>query len=233
MTKTKQTQEKVVDWVLPAKKVIKFQDSEDTYTLANQVAKLDFDKYPINEGDVVDVGIDDDTVNFMRKKKGAKRTPKPATTTSNSNLESRVMTIAGIPSNKEVIKFKEDEKTWFPVDDKVKDLDFKALGIVAKAKVNVTFGKTKKVKGKEVGVITYIEVVKEEKTDNPQTTSNVETTTVTYNGRNSSIEKQCAVKSACEVVKSLVEKGVIEELKDVKNAVTEVATECLKFIEGR
>ena len=59
-------------------------------------------------------------------------------------LDKQVLVVAGIPSNKKVIKFKDDD-TWYDVSEKVQGYDLEKYGIVAGATVDVTFDEKKQV----------------------------------------------------------------------------------------
>jgi len=71
-------------------------------------------------------------------------------------LDKQVLVVAGIPSNKKVIKFKDDD-TWYDIAENVQKYDLTKYGIVAGATVDVTFDEKKVViylKVKETGAKT-------------------------------------------------------------------------------
>ncbi|MCK9542126.1 MAG: hypothetical protein M0R03_08860 [Novosphingobium sp.] len=74
--------QKIVAWFMTAKKLIKFQDSTESYTVADNVMeKADFTKYPIKKGNNVNVTIEDGVVTYLRKAEGQpKSEPKPTET---------------------------------------------------------------------------------------------------------------------------------------------------------
>jgi len=55
-----------------------------------------------------------------------------------ANQEKKVLVVAGIPPNKKVIKFK-DDNTWYDIAEKVQKYDLEKFGIKAGATVDVTF----------------------------------------------------------------------------------------------
>lgn len=227
------TETLTVKWILQDKGMVKFEEKEDHYDLSDAVADLDLAKFGIGEGTIVEAQFDkEDTVVFLKKVKDA---VKEDNVSEVDDSDVKTWTIAGIPASKEVIKFKEDEKTWYPVSNRVKDLDFDSLGIKARANVKVTFGKSKKVKGKEVPVITYLEVVKGNESVNKSETSSTNvgaTKTVNYGDRNTSIEKQCSWKTAGEVVSSYVATNGNVEVDEIVDLMKTLAQEGIKFIQG-
>jgi len=60
------------------------------------------------------------------------------------NLDKKVLEVAGLPSNKKVIKFKGDDN-WYDIAENVQKYDLTKYGIVAGAVVDVTFDENKNV----------------------------------------------------------------------------------------
>lgn len=61
-----------------------------------------------------------------------------------SDLTKKVLVVAGLPSNKKVIKFKDDD-TWYDVSEKVQGYDLEKYGIVAGATADVSFDSNQQV----------------------------------------------------------------------------------------
>jgi len=61
---------KMVAWFMAAKNVIKFANDDTTYKLGEAVIKAsNFEKFPLNKGDKVEVGLKEGVVTFLRKQK--------------------------------------------------------------------------------------------------------------------------------------------------------------------
>lgn len=87
---------------------------------------------------------------------------------SEQNLVKKVLTIAGMPSDKKVVKFKdasenELEDKWYQTSQKVQELDLKKYGVTSGAKVEVSFDANDDMK------IVFISKVKEGKTETKKT----------------------------------------------------------------
>jgi len=79
---------------------------------------------------------------------------------SKENLRKEVLIVAGMPSNKKVIKFEGDDK-WHPIAAKVQEYDLAKYGIVPKATVDATFD--------EKGTIVYLKAKKDGATTKTET----------------------------------------------------------------
>jgi len=55
-----------------------------------------------------------------------------------SELTKKVLVVSGMPSNKKVIKFKDDD-TWYDISEKVQGYDLEKYGVIAGATVDVSF----------------------------------------------------------------------------------------------
>lgn len=102
MAEYKPNEIKVVAWFLQQKNLIKFTDGEATYSLDEKViAVANFEKFPIRKGDTVEVGLKDNKVTFLRKKKSEppkeqlSSEPKPST-----QIESEVEEPKQLPDEK-------------------------------------------------------------------------------------------------------------------------------------
>jgi hypothetical protein len=70
MEERKPNEQRIVAWFMQAKNVIKFANDEVTYKLGDAVIKAsNFEKFPLNKGDKVEVGIKEGVVTFLRKQK--------------------------------------------------------------------------------------------------------------------------------------------------------------------
>lgn len=159
---------KTVAWFLEKKALIKFADDEKSYKLAENVIKANnFEKFPIRKADIVEVGILNDAITFLRKAKS--QTPKdegkgseeayeptaeeqkpktvdpnPVASVPSTNPqvvgEVKELTIFAVSANKKVIKFTElKDAGWFQIDPSIQAQDYAVIGLQAKNKVKVAF----------------------------------------------------------------------------------------------
>jgi hypothetical protein len=157
---------KTVAWFLEKKALIKFVDDEKSYKLAENVVKANnFEKFPIRKADIVEVGILNDTITFLRKAKS--QTPKdegkgseeayeptaeeqkpktvdpnPVASVPSTNPqivgEVKELTVYAIASNKKVVKFLEiKDDGWFTIDPSIQAKDYAVIGLQAKNKAKV------------------------------------------------------------------------------------------------
>jgi len=156
---------KMVAWFMAAKNVIKFANDDTTYKLGEAVIKAsNFEKFPLNKGDKVEVGIKEGVVTFLRKQKSEapkngseeayeptaeeeapKVAPapkveapvgKPVENAENLSLEE--LTVFAVAANKKVVKFLElKDSGWFQISDEIQKMDYPTIGLVAKSKVKV------------------------------------------------------------------------------------------------
>ena len=126
--------QKTIEVLSITNQTIKFTDDPKTYTIdKNVMEKVDFKKFYIGKGCLMEVGFENDTVMFLKKLKSAKNnpatqgavpaaqtpapapTPAPTGTTSGNQKELTVVAIAG---DKGFVKFKEYNPTgWVRVDE--------------------------------------------------------------------------------------------------------------------
>jgi len=137
---------KIVAWFLPKKSRIKFEEDEDSYSLASNVIEAsDFVKYPINKGDTVEVSMKDGEVSFLRKTGSAKASSvKEADTTSDNTSASDVVdvTIYAVSGNKKVAKLilvgkDKPETTWYQISESLQAKDYQEIGLQAGKEVSV------------------------------------------------------------------------------------------------
>jgi hypothetical protein len=243
---------KIVAWFMQAKNVIKFANDEVTYKLGDAVIKAsNFEKFPLNKGDKVEVGIKEGVVTFLRKQKSeaksegkgseeayepteedmastasapkveapkveapkAEPTPKAETTSS----DAKELTVFAVAANKKVVKFTElKDDGWYTIDEKIQAQDYSTIGLIAKNKVKVTF--IDKMVTSLVKVISEpVESSQDKPSEATMTTSTTSTTALvnppagvkkewkpssTYDSseKQSSIECQAMINSACQVV---------------------------------
>lgn len=158
-----------VKWIIADKNLVKFNEEDDSYQIAEDVKTEG-----IKNGASVDAEIKDNIVVKMVlgkaevKKEEVKAEEKKEEKVEESGVErvseSEVaeMTYLAGTSTKEVVKFSEDEKTWFPVLEAVrKSFDGAKKGDVFK----LTFGQVESnFKGKtsvKKGIIDAVKVVNE------------------------------------------------------------------------
>jgi hypothetical protein len=159
---------KIVAWFMAAKGVIKFANDEATYKLGDAVVKAsNFEKFPLNKGDKVEVGIKEGVVTFLRKQKSdspksepkgseeayeptpeeeagtaapAPEVKKEEPKVENVSRETQELTIFAVSANKRVLKFTElKDNGWYTISEEIQKQDYATIGLLAKNKVKVTF----------------------------------------------------------------------------------------------
>ena len=187
---------------------IKFEGDTATYVLApNVLEKVDFEKYKIRRGSSVEVGIDNGSVNFLKKVKAPEQAEAPEAQTSTPTSEVKTYTIQSVAASKEVLKFKDypflatevNHTPWIKVGAELAKQDFQALGLVARATVTAKF---ETVDGKETVVEMKAVPKKEEAKPAWQGKPKWQGKSNNYDSpeRQTSIEAQASVNSACEIV---------------------------------
>lgn len=142
---------KIVKHFLAAKGIITFTNDDTQYTLGDAVIKAsNFEKYPLNKGDKVEVGIKEDIVVFLKKQMGKstqsvrteESAKKEAATEPNPPLadgSTRQLTVFAVAANKKVVKFTEiKDAGWISIDPKLQEKDYEAIGLVGRSVVSVT-----------------------------------------------------------------------------------------------
>lgn len=241
--------------------IIKFQGDETTYKLKGKVADFDHAKYGVKAGVSVDVSLDGEEVVFMRKsEKQVAAAPvkeeKQEVKSTSINGDTSVWTISGIPSSKEVIGFKEGKVKWYQVSEELKAKDWGKEGFVAKAQVKVTIG-TVKIKDEDKPCVLTMQLLKKDevKENLSPETEKVKDAEVNTGANNSdswevkqlknkinylqetkanSIERQSSWSSACTVVASLIQAGIVtpDEAEKVEERIKFLAEEGLKFVRS-
>jgi hypothetical protein len=70
MAERQPNESRIIAWHLVAKNLIKFTNDEKSYKCNDKVlAANDFTKFPLNKGDSVEVGIQENVITFLRKQK--------------------------------------------------------------------------------------------------------------------------------------------------------------------
>jgi len=232
---------KTVAWFIAKKALIKFAEGDDSYTVADNVMKAsDFEKYPISKGDTVEVSIEDEEVTFMKKdtteKKEEPKTEAPKEEVAEV-VEEDVQTfvVEGVftntKENKKSVKFKDEKingKKWTVISEELAKSEFKDIGLVANNSVSVVISDGVITK---VTVLGEVEAPKEEKKAESKTEAKSSTAKkYSTNSTGSSIERQCALKGAVEIVKTLLETKTLENNK-VKEAIVDLTKVCYKAIQ--
>jgi len=204
---------KTVAWFMPKKSLIKFAGDEDSIRLTDRVIEVsDFVKYPINEGDTVEVSIKDNEVSFLRKvssEKAKSSTASASTTTSEANVIDA--TIYAVSGNKKVAKIiladkDKPESTWYQISESLQAKDYKEIGLIAGTAV-----------GLKIQDDTIVGIKSEEVTDKAESTS-ISSKSTTSNVGNS-IERQASLKYAKGIIKSLIDNNR-SEVNDIEKIQT-------------
>ena len=190
---------KKVEWFSKKKFVIKFEDDDDTYSLAqNVIDASDFDKYPIEEDDIVEVGFseDEDKIIFLRKQnKFAKNNEE----NSDESLNTEVITVLGIRKDRTAIKVGDNK--WLKVKKSLQNND----NLKAKAKLTVKISDD------------TIVAIKKQATQPDSSSSEL----IQHKGN--SIDNQSAVKSVAEIIKALIDNKIINSVDDTEQALIQLA----------
>jgi hypothetical protein len=232
---------KIIDWFMQKKAVIKFNGDDTTYKLSETVIKAsNFEKFPLQKGDKVEVAITDGVVTFLRKQKSdapkaeshgseeayeptpeeeAGPTPKVEQKVEAPKIEAptsdaKELTVYAIAANKKVVKFLEiKDDGWYQIAENIQAMNYDTIGLKAKNKVKVVFNDK---------TITYLAKVASEPAEQPKTATSSQgdvqseriATPATTQApkkewkpsssydtaeKQTSIEAQAAVNSACEV----------------------------------
>lgn len=219
--------ELTVKWILAKKRIIKFIEEPDTtYDIDAKVENLESIKSNVK----INVKIEDNKVieiNKESEKKADKKEEQKTESKSESNTTDaniKTWTIEAMTSSKDVVKFKEGEVNWYVVAEEIIP-QFKELnkGDI----VSIQVGKVEQ-KGKEKdGVIAITNAVKN--TETPAT-DDKELESSIHNSKSSSIEKQCALKSATEIVVALLELDKIKK-DDIKTTIEDLTKSCYQAIQ--
>jgi len=114
-----------VKWIIPAKNLIRFNETEESFNIAEGVKTEG-----IKGGDSVNATIDNNIVVKMdigkaevkkEEVKSEEKVEEPGVEKI-AELEVAEMTYVAGTSTKEVVKFSEDEKTWLPVLESVRSV---------------------------------------------------------------------------------------------------------------
>ena len=243
--------QKTVLYYLVKKSMIKFVDDEVLYNVAEAVAL----PISIKKGDVVNVVIVDDKVMSIDKAKETnvalpakensnkveqsveqvKKEPESAVEDNKEKKDNkekeeevvraveskkRTLTVACVRKDKTALKTTDGD--WPKISDELIKQDPFKLGLFAKAVVDVIMeGET------IVSVVAIKEddskVEAEVKKDEPKKTYSSNSTSV-------SIEKQCALKASAEIIKSLIEKGLLDDKEKIQAFILLLSKTCYQAI---
>jgi len=213
---------------------ISFNDDETMYQLApNVLEKVDFQKFGIRKGSSVEVGINKNFVNFLKKVKGAKKEetksepPIAHSPTENKN----VYTLQAVAASKAVVKFKDYKpEEWIKVSEELQKLDFQALGLIAKNQVEIVV---------ENDIITSIHAVKvqaQPKEEAPVTEKKKWTnySSGDNEARQTSIESQAAVNAACQIVaRTAPESAPASKIVEMVRAIAEANYQLIQDLKKK
>lgn len=235
---------KKVAWMIIKKKLIKFQDSDDTFEVSDNVMKKsDFVKFPIKKNDSVTVSIEDDKVTFLRKENAQKSTEKKETKKDEAKTETakkespvsssseKTINIVAVAGNKKVIKCEEIDG-WVNVSTNLQEKDYKEIGLSARSVVKV------KIENDEIVSCSKIEQSKEEKKATASDKKTYSKSNYQSNdARQQSIEAQACVNSACVIVSQLVGatggKATSEQINKMKKAIAEDSFKLIQELKSK
>jgi len=222
----KKNEEKVVAWFAPKRKTIKFDGDEDSLQIVDSVIeKIDFEKFPIVKGDIVEVGIKNDEVIFLKKVDVKKEKNEEKVETKNevspeSNEESEIKTITIDAVRKDKTALKESNGTWPKISQNLQGNEAFQRGATVEVKMQggviVAVKKQTKVEEKvESKVIDKVEP--EQKPVTNSTVKQAEAEKTTYKNTNESIEAQVSVKESGLIVRAMMEKhGIVREAEVIR-----------------
>jgi len=244
-----------VKWLVTAKKMVKFNESEDAYTLADDVPAEGW-----KTGDSVEVEIKDNVVIKMvkveKKEEVKKEAPKAepvaekevqpeepqAVEEQPEEVQIVKWTVAVYSKKNQVIKFEEQssEKYWYPIKESIYDA-FQNVNkgdviTVKIGKVEATSQKGEKyLKDGIVGIKKEDAPVEEKKAEqtkaeNP-TPEKEPVKQQNYNSTNDSIERQVALKGAIELIRNDVEKQTLSDV-DFQKRLTFLTQACLNAMRN-
>jgi hypothetical protein len=225
-----------IKWILPEKdgSLVRFKEITDTLALSDIVAKLDFEKLGLVKDATVLVKIDDDDdgdkiVSYIKvsedKKEEKKAEPE---TKKESNTVTESLVVQGISDTGVV--FKEKEDVWHDLPEGISKSSLLKDNIVSGSKVEVVIGEpktSKKGANKTIVSIKLLEVKKEEKK-----ASNG------YGKQNStgnSIEAQCSVKLAFNILAIELERGDLknEDVESLVNDFSRLAFDTIQELKNK
>ncbi len=223
---------KTVVWFSAKRNMIKCDGDENGIFLAdNVVEKSNFEKYPINTGDSVEIAVEtndsgEKEVVFLRKVKGetTKQTPstKPEETTSSSDssVEIKKVKIVAVRKDKTAIKI-EGSEVWPKIAKNLQGHE----AIKAKNEIEVKI---------QDGVIVGIKKQETASEETQKQTSQTSTSGKTKN-QNDSIEVQVALKEAGAIVRSLIaenrnEVNAITRIEEVITRLTKVCYDAMQNV---
>jgi hypothetical protein len=219
------------------KKVIKFSDATENqledkwYETDAKVQALDLSKFGIVSGARVEVSFDESMkVVFIKSQKATqteqKQEEKPVEQPKQVQQAPKVieecpkevkeMVIEAVSKDKKFIKFVDDTEKWRNASPEVMALDYEAIGLKKGNKALVTLdGKT------IVTIIVQKEVVQEIVS---------ESTNYVENSKTNNIDRQSAVKSSAEIIKSLIDAGIIKTVEEADMALRKLSRTATELI---
>lgn len=250
---------KKVAWFMTAKKVIKFEGADETFTVSDNVMeKSDFKTYPIKKGNAVNVTIEGDTVVFLQKVKAGD--PVPETKIEEKPLVAEAPKGEPQPEVKEEPKAEEKKEAPVsekPVESEVKEpVQVKTITIKAVSKnkevikienadgwihlspelqkedyntIGILARKTVKATF-EGDILVSVEKIAEVSGEDKTSNDDAEKTKYAGDDRQKSIEAQACVNSACLICGHMV--GNTPKGADIINKVKrDIATDSFKLIQ--
>lgn len=223
----------VVNGMPSSKAVIQFTGDETWYEISQKVQGYDLVKYGIVKGATVDATFDTaNQVVYLKVKDLSKvqtpqaqtsapateqQTSAPATTAGDTKL----WTVKAIAKNNKVIKFEESGNPWDNLSPEIEKLNLKAIGVVPKAKVLVTFDGN--------NVVTAISKSAEEPAPSTDTSSD-NSTFYKSDSTNDSIQRQVCLKEAGAMARSLIEtaSSEVNSVEKIKNVLKDLMKACLE-----
>lgn len=209
-----------IKWLLADKQMVKFNEEDETYDLADNV--IQYIKN-ISKGDAVEVLIEKGTTNIVcmkkvggTKKKTVKKEIKEESLPSEG--EEKTWTVKAITTDRKVVKFAESDAPWYLIIPEVKDC---FTNVKAKDVLKVKIG-TAKEKGKDKpAVVGVVEEHKEKISTDPSLDTYEPIEGQTKSNTNNSIERQVALKEAGAIVRALIEHANLTDINEIKKTLVE------------
>jgi len=219
-------EEKTVAWMAPKRKTIKFEGDEDSLQIADNVMeKVDFEKFPIIKGDIVEVSVKDEEVIFLKKVDAKKEEKveieKEVNEEPNEKTEIKTITVEAVRKDKTALK--EGGGSWPKISENLQGNEAFQRGATIEVKMQgdtiVAVKKQEKVESKVADKVeqeTKISQAEKKVVADPIATQETKKITVTKSETAISIESQQALKEAVNIVKMSIEKDNIEEKEIIR-----------------
>ncbi|MGD2071976.1 MAG: hypothetical protein PVG65_00595 [Candidatus Thorarchaeota archaeon] len=214
--KKKQNETRKVEWFSAKRNMIKLDGDEDGLFLADNVVEAsNFEKYPIETGDTVEVakgkGEDGDTeITFLRKVKGSDSSSKSETKDAPSDSSSKKVKIIAVRKDKTAVKI-EGEKIWPKVAESLQSHESLKAGNEIEVKMD---GNT-------------IIAIKKQSSSTPD---DKPTKTDSYRDEEATTKRTTSM-NAKDIIVALIESGGIKDKEEAENAIKEITKTCYKAIK--